>query len=175
MDGMDSQPCTSLGRDVPLPQSHSSLIGFVVGMLIIWVICSNEAQFPLVLRSVVNSFTEIMKMVDFFQNLFEYGPFILIMCLPFLFCIWAAYRSTSWRRRIAVGLVLATGFILAFEIFSLLQKSTLTSLLTILATPVVLVCIMLLTVAEGMAKITRSRNRVTNPDESNLAQKEKDA
>jgi hypothetical protein len=110
-------------------------------------------------------------MVNFFLILFEYGPLLLVLCLPFLFCSWIAYRSSSWRRLVAVLLALFAGLILAIETYSLLQKGNLTALLTMLSTPVVLVCILVLVIAEGTAKRIRSRDNINMPGESVTATK----
>jgi peptidoglycan/LPS O-acetylase OafA/YrhL len=114
-------------------------------------------------------------MVNFFQNLFEYGPLLLVLCLPFLFCSWIAYRSSSWRRLVAVLLALFAGFILSIETYSLLQKGNLTTLLTMLSTPVVLVCILVLVIAEGTAKRIRSRDSIEITSEPDVATRKVDA
>jgi ABC-type dipeptide/oligopeptide/nickel transport system permease component len=114
-------------------------------------------------------------MVNFFQNLFEYGPILLVLCLPFLFSSWIAYRSSSWRRLVAVLLALFAGLIFAIETYSLLQKGNLTALLTMLSTPIVLVCILVLVIAEGTAKRIRSRDSIEITSEPDIATKKEDA
>lgn len=91
-------------------------------------------------------------MVDVFENLFKYGPVLLVMSLPTLFSMWIAYRCSSWRRALAVLLVVFTGLVFSLETYTLMQKGNLFALVTMLSLPLVLIFIILLIIAERIAK-----------------------
>ena len=100
-------------------------------------------------------------MVEIFQFAFEFGPMVFLVCLPLIACLWIAYRCSSWRRRLALVLALMDGSVLAFQIYALLTKgSLLATLLVMLMTPLVLVSILFVIVAEGIAKRVRSLEKV---------------
>lgn len=96
--------------------------------------------------------------VDFF---FKHGIALFVGLIPLAFSLLLVMFTTAWRRWMAVALVIISGTVLTFEIYSGSLDGNLTGLIWMLSSPFVAILILTLAILEW----SQSRSHASNVHE----------
>jgi hypothetical protein len=92
---------------------------------------------------------------NLFDFIFNHGFAVAVGVIPLTFSLLLAAFTKSWRRWLAIALILFAGSIFVFELYSGSLEGNLTGLIWIITTPFIAIAIVTISVLEWSSRSRR--------------------